>query len=157
MSLDALDVTLDLIHGDLVGLVDGVPDTEIGSVLCDNDVRVGNPRDELAVVQETLLALILDVVDVELFPLVTEEELVATWVELKVVDFGVMLDGGLNLVNTQVLDADGLQISQVGDDLGWFSTSQVLLRVVKSGGDHVRVDVLGAAGTNDLVDAVLDD
>ena len=36
--LDALDVTLHLIHGDLVGLVNRVPHAEVVAVLCDDDV-----------------------------------------------------------------------------------------------------------------------
>jgi hypothetical protein len=88
--LDTLNVTFDLIHGDLVGLIYGVPDTEVVTVLSDNDIRVGNPADILAVVEQGLLLLLLDVVEMKLAALVSEEKLGATWVELEIVDLAIM-------------------------------------------------------------------
>jgi hypothetical protein len=49
--------------------------------LCNYNIRVWDPRDKLAVVEKTLLGLFFDVVQVQLLPLVAEQELVATWVE----------------------------------------------------------------------------
>ena len=81
-SLDALDVAFDLVHGDFVGLVNRVPDTQVVAVLGHNDVRVGHPAHILAVVEKGLLLLLFDVIEVELSTLVSEEELVTTWIQL---------------------------------------------------------------------------
>jgi len=121
--LNGFDITLDLVHGDLVGLLDAVPDAEVVPVLSNDDVGVWNPADELAVVEEGLLLLLLDVVEVQLSSLVSEKELAASWVELKVVNLAVVVHSGLNLVESQVLDADGQAIEQVSDDLGWLTSS----------------------------------
>ena len=106
-SLNGLDVSLDLVHRNLIGLLDAVPDAEIVPVLRNDDIGIWNPVDEFAVVQKRLLLLFLDVVEMELSPLVSEQKLVTTWVELKIVDFAVMVDGCLDLVESQVLDTDG--------------------------------------------------
>jgi len=101
--------------------------------LSDDDVGAGYPADILAVVEKSLLLLLLDVVEVQLPSLVPEEQFVASWVELKVVDLAVVVDCGLDLVEPQVLDADCQAIEEVSDDLGWLSTSKLLLRVVETG------------------------
>ena len=77
--------------------------------------------------------MLLQVVKMELSSLISEEKLVATWVELKVVDLAVMthLDDLVGVL--EVLDANGEWVKQVGDDLGRLSSSKLLLRVVKSG------------------------
>ena len=93
----------------------------------------------------------------QLSPLVPEEELAAAWVQLQVVDLAVVVHRGLDLVESQVLDADRQVVQEVGDDLGGLAASQLLLRVVEAGRDHVGAHVLRSAGADDLVDAVLDD
>jgi hypothetical protein len=90
--LDALDISFNFIHSNLIGLIDGVPNTEIVAILSDNDVRVGDPADILAVVEQGLLFLFLDIVQVKLTALIPKEQLVATWVELKIVNLAVMRD-----------------------------------------------------------------
>lgn len=85
-TLDALNITLDLIHGDLIGLLDRVPHTEVRTVLGNNDIGIWDPVDELAVVEQALLGLLLNTVEVELLALVAEEELRATGVQLEVVN-----------------------------------------------------------------------
>lgn len=92
----------------------------------------------------------------KLSSLVSEKELVASWIELKVIDFAVMVDCGLNLVKSEVLDADGELVQEIGDDLCWLTPSKLLLSVVKSGGDHVWTHVLGSAGADHLIEAILD-
>lgn len=104
--MDALDITFDLVHSNLIRLLDGIPDAQIRSVLCDDNIRVGHPIYELAVVEQALLRLFLDAVKIELLALVTEEELGATRVELKVINLGVVADISLNLPSAEVLDAD---------------------------------------------------
>lgn len=131
-SLNGFNVSLNLVHGNLIGLLNTVPNAEIVSVLSDNNVGVWNPVDELAVVQKSLLLLFLDVVEMKLSPLVSEQELVTTWVELEIVDFAVMVDGCLDLVETQVLDTDGQGIEQVGDDLCGLSAPKLLVGVVQT-------------------------
>ena len=105
-ALDALDITFDLVHSNLIRLLDGIPDAQIRSVLGDDNIRVGHPIYELAVVEQALLGLFLDAVKIELLALVTEEELGATRVELEVIDLGVVADISLNLPSAEVLDAD---------------------------------------------------
>ena len=107
-SLDGIDITLDLVHGDLVGLFDTVPHTEVVSVLSNNHIGVWDPADILAVIEQSLLLLLLDVVEMQLSPLVSEQQLVASWVQLEVVDLAVVIDGRLDLVVSEVLDADPL-------------------------------------------------
>jgi hypothetical protein len=85
-SLNALHVTLNLIHSYLVGFIDAVPDAEIVAVLSDNDVGIRDPADVLAVVEQGLLLLLLDVVQVKLAALVAEKKLRAAGVQLQVVD-----------------------------------------------------------------------
>ena len=80
-----------------------------------------------------LLSLFFNVIQVELLSLISEKKLVASWVELKVVDLAVVVDCGLDLVEPQVLDADCQAIEEVSDDLGWLSASKLLLRVVETG------------------------
>lgn len=106
-SLNRFNVSLNLVHGNLIGLLNTVPNAEVVSVLSNDNVGVWNPVDEFAVVQKSLLLLFFDVVEMELSPLVSEQELVSTWVELKIVDFAVMVNGCLDLVEIQVLDTDG--------------------------------------------------
>mmetsp|Transcript_19212 Transcript_19212/g.26023 ORF Transcript_19212/g.26023 Transcript_19212/m.26023 type:complete len:287 (-) Transcript_19212:1348-2208(-) len=132
-ALDALDVTLDLVHGDLVWLLDRVPDAEVGAVLGNDDVGVRHPADELAVVEQALFGLLLNAVKVQLLALVSEEQLCATGVQLEVVNLGVVADVGLNLARAQVLDADSHLVEQVGDDLGGLTAVALLLRVVEAG------------------------
>jgi hypothetical protein len=121
--LNALNVTFDLIHGDLVGLINGVPDAEVVTVLSDNDIRVGDPAHILAVVQQGLLLLLLDVVEMKLAALVSEEKLGATWVELEVVYLAIMRDVCQHRVGPQVLNAEGEGIQEVSDDLCRLTTS----------------------------------
>ena len=101
--------------------------------MSDDDVGAGYPADILAVVEKSLLLLLLDIVEVQLPSLVPEEQFVASWVELKVVDLAVVVDGGLDLVESQVLDADRQVVQEVGDDFGGLAASQFLLRVVEAG------------------------
>jgi len=157
LAVDALDVTLNLVHSDLIRLLNRVPNTEVASVLGHNDIGVRHPAHILTVVQKGLLLLFLNVEQVKLLSLVLEQELAATWVQFEVVDLGVMVDGSLDLVVSQVLDADGHLIEQVSDDLGGLTAIlEVLLGIVETSRDHLRVDVLSTAGTNDFIDTVLD-
>ena len=156
-SLDGFNVSLNLVHGNLIGLLNTVPNAEIVSVLSDNNVGVWNPVDELAVVQKSLLLLFLDVVEMKLSPLVSEQELVTTWVQLEIVDFAVVVDGCLDLVETQVLDTDGQGIEQVGDDLCGLSAPKLLVGVVQTRRNHIWAHILGSAGSDDLVETVLND
>ena len=80
-----------------------------------------------------MFPLLLDVVEKELLPLVLEEKLVATWVELEVVDLAIVIDSGEDLVVSEVLDADGQRVKEVGNDLGGLTSSQLLLGVVEPG------------------------
>jgi len=63
----------------------------------------------------------------QLSPFVSEQELAASWIELEVVDLAVVVHGGLDLVEPEILDADGQAIKQVGDDLGRLAASELLL------------------------------
>ena len=80
-----------------------------------------------------MLGLLLDAVEVQLLSLVTEEELVATGVELEVVDLRVVRDRALHLALTQVLDANGHLIKEVSNDLGGLPAISLLLGVVEPG------------------------
>ena len=97
------------------------------------NIRVWHPVDELAVVEQALLCLLLDAVQVELLPLVSEEELGATWVQLKVVDLRVVGDCALHLSLTQVLDTDSHLVEKVRDDLSGLTAISLLLGVVEPG------------------------
>ena len=127
ISLNRFDISLDLVHGHLVSFINAVPDAEIVPVLGNNDVTVWHPADELAVVEESLLLLFLDVVQVKLSSLVTEQKLVASWVQLKIVDLAVVGHGGLNLVESQILDANSQGVEEIGDNLSCLLTSLLLL------------------------------
>jgi len=64
----------------------------------------------------------------ELLSLVLEQKFATTGVELKIVNLGVMVDRCLDLIVSEILDADGHLIKKVCDDLGWFtSILEVLL------------------------------
>ena len=63
----------------------------------------------------------------QLSSFVSEQKLAASRVELKVVDLAVMGDGGLDLIVSKILDANSKAIKQVGNDLGWLSSSEFLL------------------------------
>ena len=108
-ALNSLDITFDLVHSDLICLFNAVPDAQITTVLSHNYVRVRNPVDEFAVVQQRLLALLLDVIEMQLATLVSEKKLGASWVELKVVNLAIVIDRRLQLVvlELQIQDADG--------------------------------------------------
>ena len=84
-TLDGFYVTLDVVHGYLVGLFDGVPDAEVLTVLSYHNVGVRNPRDILAIVKKSLLFLLFDVIEMKLASLVSEKELGTTRVQLEVV------------------------------------------------------------------------
>lgn len=59
----------------------------------------------------------------ELSSFVSKKKLVATWVEFKIVDLAVMADLDNLVGEFEVLDADCEWIEQVGDDLGWLTSS----------------------------------
>lgn len=71
--MNGLHIAFDSIHRNFVRLVNTVPNTEVLSVLSDNDIRVGNPADILAVVEKRLFLLLFDIVEVELLAFVAEE------------------------------------------------------------------------------------
>lgn len=98
-----------------------------------HNIRVGHPVYELAVIEKALLRLLLDTVEVELLPLVAEEELGATWVELKVVDLRVVGDCALHLSLTQVLHTDSHLVEKISDDLSGLTAISLLLGVVEPG------------------------
>jgi len=155
--MDILNIALNGVHSNLIGFLNRVPNAEVLSVLSDNNIGVGYPGDVFTVVQEGLLLLLLDIVQVELLALVSEEQLGATGVQLKVVDLGVVRNRGLDHVLGQVIDADGHNVHEVSDNLGGLAATELLLTVVQTSTDHVGVHVLSAAGTNDLIDTVLND
>lgn len=68
-----------------------------------------------------------------------------------------MINGSLDWVVSQILDADSHGVKEIGDDLGWLTSSKSLFRVVKSGWDHVRVDILSSTSADDFIHAVLSD
>lgn len=84
-SLNAFNITLDLIHGNFIRLIDGVPNAQVVAVLGNDNIGVGNPAYILAVVKKSLLLLLLDVVKVELSTLVSEQQLGAAGVQLQVI------------------------------------------------------------------------
>ena len=127
ISLNGFNISLNLVHGHLVSLINAVPDAEIVPVLGNNNVTVWHPADELAVVEQSLLLLFLDVVQVKLSSLVTEQKLVASWIQLKIVDLTVVSHGGLNLVESQILYADSQGVEEIGDDLSCLLTTLLLL------------------------------
>ena len=67
--------------------------------------------------------MLFNVVEMELSSLVTEQKLVTTWVQLKVVYLVVMSYGGLDLIESEVLNADSHAIKQIGNDLGGVASS----------------------------------
>ena len=68
-----------------------------------------------------------------------------------------MLNGALHLALAQILHTDGHLVEQVGDDLCRLATVALLLGVVQASRNHVRVHILGAARSNDLINAILND
>jgi hypothetical protein len=64
--------------------------------------------DVAAEIEEGAPLLGLDVVEMELSPLITEEEFGPAWVELQEVDLGVVTNSGQICAGVQVLHADGL-------------------------------------------------
>lgn len=67
-----------------------------------------------------------------------------------------MVNGTNHSVFVQVLDADGHSIEEISDDLEGLATISLGLRVVEAGRDEVRSNVLSVAGSNHLVDSILD-
>jgi hypothetical protein len=92
----------------------------------------------------------------ELSPLVSKQKFVATWIQLKVVNLAVMGNSGLDLVESQVLDADGEAVKEIGDNFCWLTAFLLLLGVVETSRDHVWSHVLCSAGADHLVDSILD-
>jgi hypothetical protein len=80
--LDAFDISFNLVHRDLIGFFNRVPNTQVCAVLRNDDIRVWHPADKLAVVEKTLFLLLLKVVHIKLLAFVAEEQLTATWVQL---------------------------------------------------------------------------
>lgn len=101
--------------------------------------------------------MLLDVEEVELLALITEQKLCTTRVELQIVYLGVVVNGTNHSVLVQVLDADSHSIEEVSDNLEGLSTISLGLGVVKARRDEVRSNVLSVAGSNHLVDSILDD
>lgn len=62
-------------HSDLIGFVNGVPNTDIRSVLGYHYITARNPVNVFAVVKQSSFLLFLQVVKMELSSLVSEEEL----------------------------------------------------------------------------------
>jgi len=66
-----------------------------------------------------------------------------------------MINGSLNLVVSQILNANGHLIKQVSNDFSWLTAIlEVLLGVVKTSRDHFGVNVLCATGTNHLINTI---
>jgi len=101
--------------------------------------------------------LLLDVIQVELLTLVSEEQLSAAGVELNVIDLAVMGDSSLDHVFGEVVDADRHHVHQISDHFGGFPPAELLVSIVESGGDHLRVDVFSSASPDDFINAILDD
>lgn len=74
-----------------------------------------------------MLLLLLNVVEMELSSLVSEQKLVASWIQLKVVYLAIVVDSGLDLVESKVLDADCELVKEVSDDLCWLASLLLLL------------------------------
>jgi hypothetical protein len=51
VSADAVNVTLDLVHGYLIRFLDRVPNAKVLPVLGHDHIRIRDPLDELAVVE----------------------------------------------------------------------------------------------------------
>ena len=73
-------------------------------------------------------------------------------VQLQEIDRGIVVNVGNDRLRAQILHANCLQIEQVRDRLGAF----IVPEVVQLGGDQMRLHVLGPAGAQGLVVAVLD-
>lgn len=95
----------------------------------------------------------------ELSSFVSEQKFGTSRVKFKVVNLGVMVNRGLQLVvlGVQIHDADGHGVYQIGDYLGLDSTIGFLFfgDLRKSGRDHVRSHVLSSACANRLIVAIL--
>eukprot|EP00162_Nutomonas_longa_P010491 comp19966_c0_seq1/m.38946 comp19966_c0_seq1/g.38946 ORF comp19966_c0_seq1/g.38946 comp19966_c0_seq1/m.38946 type:complete len:325 (+) comp19966_c0_seq1:474-1448(+) len=152
---DFLDVAVDLDGLDAVWGVDRVPHGEGGAVLGDNDVAVGHPLDVLAPGEQGGLFGRSDIDEIEMALAVAEEQLGCMAVELKPVDPDVVGDGGFDAARGDVHDDDGLEVDEIGDL--FHAVAGCLFRLADAHGDEMGADVLGAAGAEDFVDAVLDE
>mmetsp|Transcript_15916 Transcript_15916/g.37995 ORF Transcript_15916/g.37995 Transcript_15916/m.37995 type:complete len:208 (-) Transcript_15916:510-1133(-) len=90
--LDVLHVALDLEDGDTLWRVDRVPHAQVVPVLRDDDVRVGDPLHVARVVEQGRARLRRDVEQVQVAPLVAEQQLRGRRIELEPVNLGVVGD-----------------------------------------------------------------
>lgn len=91
----------------------------------------------------------------KLSSLISEKKLVATWVKFQVINLWIMIDSSLDWVVSEILDANSHSVQKISDDLSWLAASQLLITVVKSSWDHVRVDVFSSASANHFIHSIL--
>mmetsp|Transcript_90215 Transcript_90215/g.197610 ORF Transcript_90215/g.197610 Transcript_90215/m.197610 type:complete len:220 (-) Transcript_90215:635-1294(-) len=110
-AFDVLDVSLDLVQGHAIWGVDRVPDAKVPSVLRHHDVAVWHPLHIVAVVEQGHAHLLVNIIEVQLTPLVAEEQLVcAIGIQLQPIDARIVLDGSESLIGDQIADSHRRQI-----------------------------------------------
>jgi len=62
-----------------------------------------------------------------------------------------------HLIRSQVLNAESHCVKEIGNDLGGLTSSELLLSVVKTSGNHVGVDVFSPACANNLINTIFND
>lgn len=85
LPLNALYITFNVINSDLLRMVDRVPNIQILAILSHNDLTLRHPLRESAIRQQGALGERGQVVNIELFSLVFEEQLIGVCVELEVI------------------------------------------------------------------------
>lgn len=127
-SLDLFDVALDGVQRHLIGVLDGVPYTQIVTILRHDHLTIRHPLSVVAVRQQRVLLGGSDVVQVELSPLVSEEQFIRMSIQLQEIDLGIMSDGADYRAMIQILDLERLQIQQKSDHLGGVRCAVINLR-----------------------------
>ena len=68
-----------------------------------------------------------------------------------------MSDISKHLIRSQVLNAESHCVKEIGSDLGGLTSSELLLSVVKTSGNHVGVDVFSPACANNFINTIFND
>mmetsp|Transcript_11151 Transcript_11151/g.25135 ORF Transcript_11151/g.25135 Transcript_11151/m.25135 type:complete len:366 (+) Transcript_11151:2945-4042(+) len=114
---DLLDIALDLVHRHPVGGFDGIPYTKLLPALGDDNVGARYPLHIVAVIEQCSAALGGNIVEVQLSPLVPEQQLLRPRVQLEPVHPRVVADCPHIGVVQHVTDTHGLQVEQVSHAL----------------------------------------
>mmetsp|Transcript_24048 Transcript_24048/g.53970 ORF Transcript_24048/g.53970 Transcript_24048/m.53970 type:complete len:577 (-) Transcript_24048:1388-3118(-) len=111
--LNVFHVSLDLEDGDSLRSIDGVPDTQVVTILSHHHITVWNPLHVAAEVEEGRSGLRQKIKQVQLAMLVSVQKLRCRRVQLEPVNFGIMVHGSYSVTRRQIKDADRLKVHQV--------------------------------------------